>query len=98
MRDPEEFVPKRADQKVNIFMLPGQEHIVLPDRGMRHKSQPCLEDEGDYACPVEEQAASEMRLHVLPLDVIYNEWKSMQKRKDKEGVSNPPVKYLKPLM
>lgn len=39
-----------------------------------------------------------MMLHVMPPDVVYNEWECVQERKDKKGVGNPSMEDLKPLV
>jgi hypothetical protein len=61
---------------------------------MRCKSKPCLKEKSDNACPVKEQTPGEMLLHIMPPDVVYNEWKGVQKSEDEEGVGDPTVKYL----
>jgi hypothetical protein len=61
---------------------------------MRHKCEPCLEYDGDYSSPVEQQARRKVIFHVMPVDVIHNEWECMQKSQDKEGISNPSMKHL----
>lgn len=42
---------------------------------MGHEGEPRLEEEGDYACPIEKQALGKMRLHIVPMDMVYNERK-----------------------
>jgi hypothetical protein len=44
---------------------------------MGHEGEPRLKDDGDYACPIEKQALGEMRLHITPVNMIYNEWESV---------------------
>jgi hypothetical protein len=36
-----------------------------------------------------------MGLHVMPPNVVHNEWEGVQKREDKKGIGNPSVKDLK---
>tara|TARA_R110002060_G_scaffold29999_1_gene40484 strand:+ start:497 stop:631 length:135 start_codon:yes stop_codon:yes gene_type:complete len=40
---------------------------------MGHESQPRLGNDSDNTCPVEQQALGEMRLHVMPMNVVYDE-------------------------
>jgi hypothetical protein len=39
-----------------------------------------------------------MRLHVMPPNVVHNEWERVQKGQDKEGIGDPSVEYLKSLV
>lgn len=39
-----------------------------------------------------------MILHVMPPNVVHNEWECVQERKDKEGVRDPSVEDLKLLV
>lgn len=34
-------------------------------------------------------------LHIVPMDVVYDEGKCVHKRKNEKGVCNPSMKYLK---
>ena len=53
-----------------------------------------MEDEGHNAGPVKEQAAREMRLHVVPMDVVDDERECVDKSKDKEGIRGPSMEHL----
>lgn len=66
----------------------------LPDSGMRKKREPSLEYKRNNTCPVEEEVICEMLLHVIPMDVVYDERESMQQRKQKEGIGDPSMEYL----
>lgn len=39
-----------------------------------------------------------MRLHVVPPNVVHDEWKCVQERKEKEGIGDPSVEDLKSLV
>ena len=65
---------------------------------MRCKCKPRLEDQCNDAGPVEDKIRSEVVLHVMPPDVVHNEWECVQERKDKEGIGNPSVEDLKSLV
>jgi hypothetical protein len=65
---------------------------------MRHEGEPCLEDDRNYTRPIKDQALGEMHLHIMPVNVVYNEGECVQERKDEESVSDPSVEHLEPLM
>jgi hypothetical protein len=65
---------------------------------MRHKGEPRLTDDGDYARPIEEQALGEMALHIIPVNMIYNKWECVHQSKNEKGIGNPSVEHLEPLM
>lgn len=53
---------------------------------MRHEREPSLKDQCDDTSPVEQEAGSEVILHVMPVDMVHNEWECVEKRKDKESI------------
>lgn len=65
---------------------------------MGHKGKPRLKKECDNAGPIEYKTRSKMRLHIMPPNVVHNEWKGMQERKDKKGIGYPSVKDLESLI
>lgn len=62
------------------------------------KGQPRLEDQRNDTGPVEEKGRGEMFLHVVPVDVIYNERERVHERKDEERIGNPSVEDLESLV
>ena len=40
---------------------------------MRHESQPRLGNDCNDTRPVEQQALGKMRLHIMPMNVVYDE-------------------------
>jgi len=66
----------------------------VPDSGMRKKGKPSLEYKRNDSGPVEKQIVGKMLLHIIPVDVVYDERESMQQRKQEEGICNPPVEHL----
>jgi len=49
-----------------------------PNGTMRHKGKPGLEDDCDDTSPVKDKAGGKVLLHVVPANVIDDEWKGMQ--------------------
>ena len=48
-----------------------------PDSAMRHESKPGLEYKRNDTRPVEQQTGREMRFHIMPADVVHDEWECM---------------------
>lgn len=65
---------------------------------MRHESKPRLADKRDNSSPVEQQISGEMALNVVPVDVVYDEWECVYQREKEEGVCDPSMEDLKPLI
>lgn len=89
--------PSHTDQRLSNSYTEVQNR-ALPDRAVRHESKPGLRYQCDDTGPVEKKTRSEVHFHVVPVDVVYDEGKSMQKRKDEEGVADPSVKDLETLV
>lgn len=58
----------------------------LPDGTMGHECKPCLENDSNDTSPVEQQTPCEVSLHIVPMNVVHNEWERVQERKDQEGI------------
>jgi hypothetical protein len=86
--------------------MPGQSDI-LHGHGFSNRSpygavgcegQPRLEDNRNDAGPVEQKIRGEMLLHIVPVDVVYDERERVHEGKDKEGIGNPSVEDLESLV
>lgn len=66
----------------------------VPNGAMRHESEPRLTYEGHDTCPVEKETRREMGFHVMPMDMVYNEWECVQKGENEEGIRNPSMENL----
>lgn len=65
---------------------------------MRCKSKPGLEDEGDNACPVEEEAHLHFHHHVMKSYMVDDKRKGVHQCKNEKGIGDPSVKHLELLM
>ena len=65
---------------------------------MGREGEPRLENKCDDAGPVEYKIRGEVFLHVMPPNVVHNEWECVQERKDEKGIGYPSVEDLKSLM
>lgn len=72
--------------------------LYSPYGRMRHECEPCLTNERNDAGPIEQQTLREVHLHVMPMDVINDERKRVQERKDEESVGDPSMKDLEPFV
>lgn len=65
---------------------------------MRSKGEPCLKDQRNDAGPVKYEIGRKMVLHVMELDMIYDEWECVHESKDKKSIGNPSVEDLESLV
>lgn len=72
--------------------------IYLPNGTVRRKGQPGLEDQGDDPSPVEQEAHSEMHLHVMESDMIHDKWECVHESKYEKGIGCPAMKHLESLV
>ena len=61
---------------------------------MRKKGKPSLKYKRNDSRPGEKQVVGKVLLHIIPVDVVYDERESVQQRKQEEGICNPPVEHL----
>lgn len=73
VRHLEEFVAEVSDTRVSWVQQ--NEGRSSPDDAMRHESKPSLADKCHNSSPVEQQISGEVALHVVPVNVVYDEWK-----------------------
>lgn len=65
---------------------------------MRCEGEPRLKNQCEYTGPVEQKTRCEVFFHVMPVNVVHDEGKGMEKSEDEEGVRYPAMENLKPLM
>jgi hypothetical protein len=72
--------------------------IHKPYAAMGRECKPCLNKDCDNAGPIEHKIISKVMLHIMPPNMVYDEWKGVQESKDKEGIGYPSVENLKSLV
>lgn len=72
--------------------------LHIPNYTVRCKGKPSLEDDGDNACPVEEETHLHLHHHIMESYMVDDERECVHQRKNKKGVGYPSVEHLKLLM
>lgn len=66
---------------------------------MRCKGKPSLEDQRNDAGPVEYGAVHRhFHYHIMPVDMVDDEWKGVHQCQNEKGIGSPSVEDLKVLM
>lgn len=67
----------------------------IPDHAVGAESEPCLENKRDNASPIIKSAHHRhFHDHIVPSDVVDNEWECMHEGEKEEHVRDPAMQHL----